>query len=166
MASLYEQTDGMRLLFSLIDEGVLDEEALREALEVAKEDLALKLEDYCKVIKCIESDIEGIRAEEKRLAERRRVYENNIQRMKKAMTDALNVAKVEKSLKCGSFSVSVQKNPPKVVMDEQYIENIPDEYLVTKEPEVNKSKILEDLKSGKVLDGIAHLERTEGVRIR
>ena len=51
-------------------------------------------------------------------------------------------------------------------MDEQYIENVPAEFLRLREPEVDKKKILEALKEGKDLDGLAHLQQTSSLRIR
>ena len=64
------------------------------------------------------------------------------------------------------FSFNVQKNPVAVVIDEQYIENIPEEYLIPQDPKVDKQKLKDDLKAGRDLEGIAHLEQTVGVRIR
>ena len=72
----------------------------------------------------------------------------------------------EKKLPCGTFTVSIQNNAPSVVMDEQYVENVPAEYLRLREPEVDKKKILEALKDGKNLDGLAHLQQTASIRIR
>ena len=91
--------------------------------------------------------------------------ENTIERSKLAMQRAMTVAG-EKKIPAGSFTVSVQQNPPKVVLDEQYIENIPEKYLVKQEPTINKKAMLEDLKAGADLDGIAHLETGESLRIR
>ena len=81
--------------------------------------------------------------------------------MQMAMTTA-----GEKKLPCGTFTVSIQANPKKVVMDEQYIENIPDEYLKFAEPEIDRKKLKEHLEAGFNLEGIAHLEQSEGLRIR
>jgi len=52
------------------------------------------------------------------------------------------------------------------VIDEQYIENIPTEYLKFAEPEIDKKKIGEALKAGEKLEGIAHLETSKSLRIR
>lgn len=78
---------------------------------------------------------------------------------------AMNAAG-EKKIVCGTFTTSLQNNAPSVVLDESYIENIPQEYLRIKEPEVDRKKMLEDLKAGKDLEGLAHLEVTSSIRIR
>lgn len=166
MASIYELTNELRTLWDLIEDGTLDEDALADAFTITVEDLSIKLEAYCKFIKNAESDIEGIRAEEKRLAAKRRAMENAVKRAKQAMQDALRMAG-EKKIKAGSFTVSVQNNPPKVVFDDPYIENIPSKYLIPTDPDIDVKKILEDLKAGADgLEGIAHLEQSESLRIR
>ena len=92
--------------------------------------------------------------------------ENAVKRAKQAMQDALRMAG-EKKIKAGSFTVSVQNNPPKVVFDDHYIENIPSKYLIPTDPDIDVKKILEDLKAGADgLEGIAHLEQSESLRIR
>jgi hypothetical protein len=72
----------------------------------------------------------------------------------------------EKKLPCGTFTVSLQKNPVAVVVDEQYLENIPEEYLKFKDPEIDKAKLKADLKAGVNLGGIAHLAQSDCLRIR
>lgn len=166
MASIYEITSDIAFINQMLEQnGEVDEEALRGALEVSKEDLVLKLESYCKVIKNFEAVVSGLKEEEARLKVKRTSYENTIDRMKKAMQTAMETVE-ETKLPCGTFTVSIQKNPESVVMDEQYIENIPVEYLKVKEPEVDRKKIKDDLKAGIDLSGIAHLESSYGLRIR
>lgn len=169
MANIYEITNQFPFLQTLEESGELDDEVIKGALEVAKEELAGKLEDYCKVIKNFEAEIAGLKAEEDRLKTRRQVKENAIKHMKEAIKFALETAlegSTDKKMSCGTFTCSIQKNPDSVVMDEQYIENIPNEYLKFKEPEIDRKKLAADIKAGKDLDGIAHLEATYSLRIR
>lgn len=164
MANIYEITNQFPFLKNLEESGEISEEDARAALDVAKEDLAYKLEDYCKVIKNLETEISGLKAEETRLAERRRAKENAIERMKSAMEFALTVAS-ESKMACGTFTVAVQNNPPSCVLDAS-IADIPAKYLIPQEPKVDKRKILEDLKaSGKEVP-YAHIEQSSSLRIR
>ena len=165
MANIYELTNELSLLWDLMENGELEDEVLIGAFDCAKEDLADKLEGYCKFIKNLESDIQGLKAEEERLNARRKTMENTVTRCKEAMKFALNTAG-EKKIACGTFTVSVQNNAPSVVLDESYIENIPEEYLVPQEPKIDKKKIKADIDAGKNLDGIAHLETGVSLRIR
>lgn len=167
MPTMYEITADMAFLYELMEQGELDPIALRDALSVSKEELAIKLEAYAKVIKEIEAENDAIKREKDRLDAKLKANENHIKAMKEAMKFGVITAEPEtKKIKTALFTFGVQKNAPSVVMDEQYIENIPAEYLRLKEPEVDKKKILEDLKAGKNLEGLAHLEQTEGLRIR
>lgn len=167
MATMYEITADMAFLYELMEQGELDPEALKDALTVSKEELAIKLEAYAKVIKEIEAENDAIKKEIERLTAKKKANENHIASMKEAMKFGVITAEPEtKKIKTDLFTFGVQNNAPSVVMDEQYIENIPAEYLRLKEPEVDKKKILEDLKAGKNLEGLAHLEQTSSLRIR
>ena len=168
MASIYEIGNEFATIWQLMEDGTLDDATLAEVFENAKDDLADKLEGYCKLIKNLESDIDGLKAEETRLKARRQTMENTVKRAKEAMKTAMLTAG-EKKIAAGSFTVNVQLNPPKLVLDEQYLENIPEKYLIPQEPEINKKQMLEDLKADeslKELEGIAHIEREESLRIK
>ena len=165
MANLYELKNEFNTLWSILEDELVDDEALSGAWDTATEDLADKLENCCKYIKNCETEIAGLKAEEERLNARRKAKENAVKRLKELMQDAMNAAG-EKKIPCGTFTVSIQNNAPSVVMDEQYVENVPAEYLRLREPEVDRKKILEALKDGKNLDGLAHLQQTASIRIR
>ena len=165
MANIYELTESIRLLWDLMDQGELDDDVLKDAMMNSQEDLKDKLEGYCKFIRQMESDVDGISAEIKRLQDRQAVLKNTIERSKKVMQMAMETAG-EKKVKGPIFTIFIQANPEYVVLDEQYIENIPPEYLKVKDPEIDKAKLKEDLKNGVNLDGIAHLEQNYGLRIR
>ena len=165
MPNIYELKSEFNTLWSILEDELVDDEALMGAFETATEDLAIKLENCCKYIKNEEAVIAGLKEEEERLNAKRKAKENAIKRLKALMQDAMNVAG-EKKIQCGTFTTSIQNNAPSVVIDEQYIENVPAEYLRIREPEVDKKKILEDLKAGKDLTGLAHLQQTASLRIR
>ena len=166
MASIYQLTDDVLFIKELLEEnGEVDPEALKGALEVSMEDLVIKLESYCKVIKNLESDIEGLKTEEARLKARRTTLENTVDRMKEAMKVAV-LATGETKLKCGTFTTAVQNNPPSVVLDEQYVENYPDRFLIPQDPKIDKKAIKAAIESGEDLSGLAHIECDKSLRIR
>ena len=165
MASVYELKQGFILLANMIEDETVSEEDILDAWNNQTDDLKEKFENCCKYIKNVESDIAGLKEEEARLKAKRKALENSIERFKGLMHETMNAAG-EKKLPCGTFTVSLQKNPESVVMDEPHIENIPEEYLKFKEPEIDRAKLKEHLKAGVDLEGIAHLEQTEGLRIR
>ena len=151
MASIYDLTGSFQTLWNLMEEGTLDDEVLQEVFENTTEEN-------------LESDIAGLKAEEERLAARRKTMENTIKRSKEAMQRAMNVAG-EKKLPCGSFTVSLQKSPASVVLDVTDTSEVPPRYMRYPEPEVDKTKIKEELSNGVELS-FAHLESKESLRIR
>ena len=164
MANLYELKNEFNTLWEILEDELADDETISGAWEVAQEDLADKLENCCKYIKNCETEIAGLKVEEERLNARRKAKENAVKRLKDLMKQAM-LAAGEKKIQCGTFTTSVQNNAPSVVLDEQYMENIPEEYLVHK-TDINRRQMLEDLKAGKDLEGLAHLEQSSSIRIR
>ena len=51
-------------------------------------------------------------------------------------------------------------------MDVEGVDLIPEKYLKFKEPDIDKDLMKKDIKSGIDLSGLAHLERTQSVRVR
>ena len=171
MANIYELTGEFLKFSEIASSGELTEEQsemLNDALANLKEDIEYKLEGYCKVRANFKADIEALKAEEKRLADKRKSLENRVKSMENAMKDAIIAVKPADDLKVKTplFSINVQNNPESVVMDVEGVDSVPETYLKFKEPEVNLSKIKEDIKAGKDLSGLAHLARTQSVRVR
>lgn len=164
MANIYVLTDSLNTLWYSIENNLLDDDAILEAFEITQEELADKLEDYCKFIKNLESDIAGLKAEEERLKARRQVMENTVVNCKTAMERAIK-ASGEKKIAAGTFTCSVQNNPPKCVIDVG-IADIPTKYLIPQEPKVDRKLMLDDLKNGEDLGVVAHIEQSESLRIR
>ena len=138
---------------------------IADTFEGIEGELEIKAENYAKVMKNLEGDIAALKAEEERLAKKRKAIENNIKRMKGTLQEAMELTGKTK-FKTDLFSFGIQKNPAAVVMDAQYIENIPEEYLIPQEPKIDRQKLKDDLKAGKDLSGICHLEQSESLRIR
>ena len=169
MASLYELTGDYAKFAEIAQQGDLDDDMqamLDDALANLADDIEVKLEGYAKVIKNFESDIEGLKKEEDRLAGKRKTLENRVKSMKTAMRDAM-IATGKLKVKGDLFSFTVRNNAPSVVMDEQYIENIPEKYLIPQEPKIDRKLLAEDLKAdGAALEGIAHLESSQSILIK
>ena len=168
MASLYDLTGDYAKFAEYMEQVELEpemQEALEDALNNLGEDIEIKLENYAKIIKNFESDIAGLKAEEERLAKKRKAMENSIKNMKQRMTEAMiQTGKVD--IKGELFKFKVQANPPAVVMDVNYIEDVPEKYLIAQDPKIDRKKLAEDLKAGVELDGVAHLEVSSSIRIR
>ena len=162
MATIYEIADKYKFIQQLIEDGA-PEEAFVEALNAIDGELAEKLENYASVMKNIESDIAGIKAEEGRLAERRKTMENSIKRMKENMQFTMETAG-EQKLKGEKFTFTVQKNPPSLkVLDDAVI---PPQFISVEEVRnIDKKAILAELKNGVEISGV-EIQQGESIRIR
>ena len=163
--TLYELTEDYMNLLELAEDPDIDEQAFTDTLEGIEGALEDKAEGYAKVIRTLEGDAAACDAESKRLRNKKQTIENNIRRMKAALQYSMQATGKTK-FKTALFSFGIQKNPAAVVIDEGYIENIPDRFLIPQDPQIDKKAIKEALKAGEDLEGIAHLEQTESLRIR
>ena len=165
MANIYEITSDWFRVQDMMEDPELDPQTLADTLEAIEGELEIKAENYAKVMKNLEGDIVAIKAEIDRLTAKKRAIENNIKNMKATLQSVMEVTGKTK-FKTDLFSFGIQKNAPSVVVDEQYIENIPEEYLKFREPEINKTAIKDAINNGVDLSGIAHLEQSQSLRIR
>ena len=159
MVKLYELTDDFKQVQQMIEEGHEGLEDTLESIELAIED---KLENIARLIKNIEGDIAAFKAEEKRLAERRKTLENEVKNLKQYAEEQLK-ATGEKKIKAGTFTFAIQKNPPSVRITDE--ELIPKEYYVPVDPKLDKTKLKNLLKEGEKIPGV-ELVQGEGLRIR
>lgn len=160
MAKLYELSTGYKNIEYSLENGE-DNEELQVVLDSLGEEIEDKAENIAKLIKNYESDIEAFKAEEKRIAERRRTLENDVKRLKEYLFNNMKLTGKTK-FKKGTFSFNIAKNPASVEIVNQDI--IPMDYRELVEV-INKKDILQDLKDGKDVQG-AILKQTESLRIR
>ena len=165
MATLYQLTDDYLTLLEMAEDPDMDEQALMDTMEGIEGEIEIKAEGYAKVIRTLEGDAAACDAESKRLRNKKQTIENNIKRMKSALQMAMETTGKRK-FKTPLFSFNIQKNTPSVVMDEAYIENIPERFLVYKDPEINRKAIKDAINAGEDIGGIAPLEQTESLRIK
>ena len=169
--SLYELTgDFLSLMNMLYDEDV-EEKSLLEACEHIEAQIEDKADGYAKIIKGMESNISGIKAEEKRLKERRTALENRAVFLKHNLESSMRAVGKTK-FKNDLFSFSIRKNPVSVKIEDTaaFIEKCKksgrDDFLRFKEPEINKTEVKNAiLKDGEVIDG-AEIVQTESLQIK
>ena len=163
MAKLYELTSDLMTLQEML-EGDIDDQCLLDTLEAVQGEYEIKLESYCKVIKNLEADMDALKAEAKRLTDKRKTLENNIDRLKKAMFDSMKATGTDK-VKGTLFTVAIQRNGGKLpVIVDVDVSELPDELVkVVESPDLDAiGKLLEQ---GESL--YAHFgERGESLRIK
>lgn len=161
MANLYELTNDFKIIQAMIEDGQEGLEDTLESIELAIED---KLENIGKVIRNLEGETAALKAEEKRLAEKRKSIENNIKRLKQYAEDSLRTTG-ERKVKTRLFTFTIQKNPPSVVVDDEKL--IPKRYYIEQEPKLDKRRLINELKemNAEEMPGV-RLVQKEGLRIR
>ena len=163
--TLYELTADYENLLHLAEDPDTDPQILKDTMEAIEGEIEEKADGYAMIVKELEAQELALKMETDRLTNRRLAISNNITCLKRGLEAAMRLTGKTK-FKTTLFSYGIQKNPPSVVMDEQYIENIPEDYLKYKDPDIDKKRILADIKAGKDLTGIAHIVQTESLRIR
>ena len=152
MASLYQLTSDLRELQD-IDFTEAEESQIKQIKDIIKAQIDTKGTGIIAVIRNEESDIEGIKAEIKRLQDLKKAKENRIENLKKYTKECLedaNIKKVSTSL----GNMTVRKNPASVeIIDESLISD--DYKRAITEIKVDKKAILADLKEGVAIEGAA-----------
>lgn len=161
MASLYELTQDFETVINMLYTDV-DEQTIFDTLESIEGEIEDKADGYAKVIRDIESDISGLKSEEKRIKERRQALENRISLMKKSLEEAMRTTGRVK-FKTSLFSFGIQKNPVSVEITDE-AKALSSRYIKQK-TEIDKTAIKEAIQNGEQLD-FAQLVQSESLRIR
>jgi hypothetical protein len=165
MANLFDLTADYLQILDMMDDPELDQQTLADTMEGIEGALEDKFDRYVYVYKQEQGDIDVLDETIKQLQARKKSKEENLKKLKKAMTDVMTVTGKLK-FKTAQHSYWVQKNPKSVVIDTENVRDIPEDYLTFKEPEANKTAIQKAIEEGKDFSGLAHIEQTEGVRWR
>ncbi len=159
--NLFELTENYVKFFTMLEE--VDE--ITEELEEMANNLNIAIEEksdnYVKMIKNLDADVEAYKNQEKIFNKKRKTAENKISWLKKNLQSSMEQTgrkKVETEL----FTISIQKNTPSLDITSE--ENIGDEYYKV-ERTLNKKDLLKDIKEGLIIDGVG-IKQSESLRIR
>lgn len=162
MANIYELTSDFLKVQELIESGEYDFETLQNTLECIDYEIEQKADGYARVIKNITAEIEGIKAEETRLSEKRKALENSVTRLKKSLETAM-IQTDKRNFKTALFSFNIQKSSPSVNITDD--KKVPDEYKIPQPDKIDNKAIIQALKDGAKFDW-AELKQGESLRIR
>ena len=157
--NLYELSSDLIALNDI--ESVEDLEVIRE---IIKKEIQNKSTGIVAVVRNLESNIAAIDTEIKRLQELKRLKQNNITRLKEYTKECMNIQGIKK-LETSLGNISIRKTPASVkILDET---KIPLEYLNVKQvTSIDKKTLLDDLKDGLILEGIAELSQGTSLTIK
>jgi hypothetical protein len=155
---LYEITAAMERLCDA------EEEFDDTALALISQELEKKTDSISVLLKSISSDVEQIKAEEVRLATKRKALENRERQIKEYVLHQMKVHNIEK-FKGSLFTITRQKNAASLVIDDE--SQLPARFydIIPETKVVNKARVKDILATGVKLAG-AHLETGEHLRVR
>lgn len=162
MPTMYELTADYMTVLQMATDPDIDPQAIADTLEAIGEEIEIKAENTAKVLKELEAEAAKLKAETERLEVRKKSIENNVKATKAYLYNAMKITGKEK-FKTTLFSFNIQKNPVKLVIDDET--KIPKKYFVPQPAKLDSAKLKEDLKAGAVRK-YAHLEQGESLRIK
>lgn len=147
MAKLYELTGDLLALEDLD----LDSDTLSDTLEAINGEFNDKAIGILKFTENMNSDIESIDSEIKRLQARKKAIENRKARLRDYLLHNMEASGITK-IECPFFTASVRKGVESVEITD--LDSLPDEYVSVKvETKPDKSAIKRELKAGKEIQG-------------
>lgn len=160
MSTLYELTGQYMDLMEMAEEA--DPDVLRDTLEVIEGEIEDKADNYAKVIRTLEGQVDTIDAEISRLQSKKKAVKNSIDSIKSNLERSM-IQTGKKKFKTDLFSFGIQKNPPTVsVKDES---KIPGYFWKQKAPELDRAALKNYLKENGSTE-YAELVQGESLRIR
>ena len=150
---LYELTDAYAELAALLDDCESEEEAaqLWAQMDAVSASIAEKADNYARLLRNKQAEVDGMDKEIARLQKRKRSAENQIENIREHMKFAMGIAGATE-IRTALGKWTVRKNPPKVnVLDES---EIAPEFFDPQPPKLSKSRLLKHWKdTGEIPDG-------------
>ena len=165
MASLYELSAEYAGLLDAYNNAECPEEAaeiLQSLMDIHGE-LTDKAEAYIKIIKNIQSDVDGYKAEAKRLTAKAKAGENLIERLKGAMLDAMQMTDTPK-IQTSIGKWRLQPNPYKCEVTDWT--KIPQEFREPQPDKIDNAGLIKHFKAtGELFDG-CEITQSMGIRFQ
>ncbi|PCN42304.1 hypothetical protein B9C88_21640 [Brevibacillus laterosporus] len=132
-------------------------EALANTLQSLEDAIENKADNIAKMVRNIAAEVDVIKLEEARLAERRRRLEKKQEGLKLHLKEKLELAGLQK-VQTPIFTISVRKSPGSVQVVNEI--EIPQMFWVTPPPILDKKSMSERLKSGEEIPGVTLVKGT------
>lgn len=133
MATMYELTSDYNEVLELASNPDIDPQAITDTLEAINAEIEIKAENTAKVLRELEGMAAALKAEEQRLAARRKSIENNVDRIKTGLYEAMKTTGKTK-FKTPLFSFAIAKNGGKIpIVVDVDTADLPDEFVIISE---------------------------------
>lgn len=152
--TLYEITGEILELYNMLEDGA-DENTVNDTLEAVMDDFKDKADGYGAFIRNVEAEAAAYDTEIKRLQAKKKTAENMVARLKGKIKEAMKAAKKDE-IKGSLFKFSLKNGSPQLPKNislDDLAEDIRGNYEKVKDPELDKTKLLKDVKAG-VVKGI------------
>ena len=156
------QNEYKLLVSELIENGGELTPELELSLQINKDQLQSKSENYAYIIKQIDAECDIIDNEIKRLQQAKKVRENTVDRLKSTLTTAMNTFEVTE-IKTPLIKINFRKSESVIVYDVNSLPQMFKTIKVTETPD--KAKIKEVIKNGDTVVG-AELVISQNLQIR
>lgn len=113
MPSMYELTADYKTVLDMAFDTEIDPQAITDTLESIAAEIEVKAENTAIIMKELDAECAKLKAEEQRLNNRRKAYENHIVNLKQGLFDAMKLTGKDK-FKTDLFSFSIAKNGGKI----------------------------------------------------
>jgi chaperonin cofactor prefoldin len=165
MSKLYEISEQYQELAALADS---DDENMKEAVETTLEciagDFNEKAQALVTVVHNMDSDVEAIDAEIKRLQARKTAIKNRQDSMRDYLRENMERTGIKK-ISCPLFTINCVAGREIAVINDESV--IPDEYMAVKtEIRPDKSAIAKALKAGAEIPGVSLDRAKSSIRIK
>lgn len=129
MGTIYDLTSDYLMVLSMATDPAIDPQAVTDTLESIGGEFEDKADAYAKIMLELEADAAKLKAEEDRINKLRKSIENNIERLKQSLFDAMKKTGKTK-FKTTLFSFSIVKNGGKMpVVVDVPTEDLPDSFV-------------------------------------
>lgn len=159
--NLFELTENYVKFFTEFENADEVTEEMQEMADNLNVEIEEKCDNYGKMIRNLEADVEAFKNQEKIFNEKRKSAENKVKWLKQNLQTSMEL-QGRKKVKTDLFSFNIQKNVPSLEITDE--NNIDDSYYIV-ERKLNKRELLNDIKEGLIIDGV-ELKQTESLRIR
>lgn len=164
MSTLYELSSGFNAIAELVADDTMNLDELEQGLQAIEGSLQEKCLNGIGLIKSLECSRDGMKAESKRLADRAKMLDERIKRIKQwYQVNLETMGKDEVSTDRGTMSI--KRNPPAMIIDDE--SKIPATYfdIVPMHYELAKDRLKKALAGGKAISG-ARLTQGKSLQIR
>lgn len=153
MTQLYVLAQEYRAAAEQLSELDMDAQTIADTLESLSGDLETKAVAVAMFARNLEASADAIKQAEKDMAGRRKVIENKAEHLRAYLLNCMQATQISK-IECPYFVLTIKKNPPAVVIQDEA--QIPAEFMrhpAPPPPVIDKKALGEALKAGREIQG-------------